>query len=446
MKIGPARIEHVDLADGPRAIPADGQPHLLVFWWRSLPLGARALLAAELPFDREQMVQMAAELIADQVAARTERLEGAWRAGVDARPHSRLRRSDALAAEGLLARLDGLSQAPPIGAEQLAVIVCTTCERAVTLEACLERLERQQARPGQIIIVDNSADGRARSVCQGRPLTYVHEPRRGLSIARNAGLAAATRELVAFTDDDVEVAQSWTAEIVRGFADPRVDAVTGLVLPARLETPAQWAFEVELGGFTARYAPLVFDSGFLDETRTMGPQVWRIGAGANMAFRRELFARLGGFDERLGAGASGCSEDSEYWYRVLAAGGLCLYEPRAVVFHHHRADWRALRAQYRAYMKGHVAALVGQADRYGDAGNIRRIFRQLPAYFARTAGLSIQNSRWWRLRLLGEEVIGWILGLQFLLRPRWRRRGRKVAQGLQPGRPAAAAAGSVRHA
>ena len=52
-----------------------------------------------------------------------------------------------------------------------------------------------------------------------------------------------------------------------------------------------------------------------------------------------------------------------------------------------------------------------------------RIFRQLPAYFVRTALQSTQNLAGWRLRLLTEEVIGWTAGLQYLLRPRWRRGG-----------------------
>src|SRR5438034_287760 len=79
--------------------------------------------------------------------------------------------------------------------------------------------------------------------------------------------------------------------------------------------------------------------------RDRGVPVWRIGCGANMAFRRAAFAKVGLFDTRLGAGASGCSEDSELWYRLLATGGVCHYEPSAVVYHYHRSDWSSLRRQ-----------------------------------------------------------------------------------------------------
>jgi glycosyltransferase involved in cell wall biosynthesis len=425
MTTDPWLIRHIDLADGPRDVPASERPHLLVFWWRSLPLGVRALLPEELPFAAGQMRSLGARLAADQLSARAGGFSELPRAGVDGIPLTEAPREDPEGRPDLLAALDSLAERLPRTAERLSVIVCTR-DRPQSLRACLESLAVQIFPPGEVVVVDNSTSGNARSIAEGRPgVAYVHEPRPGLSVARNAGLAAARGELVAFTDDDVQPHAAWTIELVRAFDHPAVDAVTGLVLPARLDTPAQQAFELELGGFTNRYTPLVFDAGFLEKTRDMGPQVWRIGAGANMAFRRNGLAQLGGFDERLGAGASGCSEDSEFWYRILATGGTCLYEPRAVVFHHHREDWAGLRRQYRAYMQGHVAALVAQADRYGNRGDLRRIFRQLPVYFVRTALQAVQNLSGWRLRLLAEEVIGWTLGLQYLVRPGWRGLGRQ---------------------
>jgi GT2 family glycosyltransferase len=167
---------------------------------------------------------------------------------------------------------------------------------------------------------------------------------------------------------------------------------------------------------------MVFDQRFFAATVDVGPQVWRIGAGANMAFRRSVFDRVDLFDERLGAGASGCSEDSEFWYRILATGGSCLYEPRAVVFHHHRAEWSALLSQMRSYMRGHVSALVVQADRFGHRSNIRRIVIQLPASFLQTALRILKYRRPGRLSILKNEIRGWAQGLGYLRDRAWRRR------------------------
>ena len=83
--------------------------------------------------------------------------------------------------------------------------------------------------------------------------------------------------------------------------------MTGLVLPSSLETHAQRFFQFYMGGFGSSFLPLRFDATFIEEQLPHGPQVWRIGAGANMAFRRSVYDRVGLFDERLGAGASGCS-------------------------------------------------------------------------------------------------------------------------------------------
>jgi GT2 family glycosyltransferase len=103
-----------------------------------------------------------------------------------------------------------------------------------------------------------------------------------------------------------------------------------------------------------------------------------------MAIRRESIDRVGFFDERLGAGAAGCSEDSEYWYRLLAEGWSCAYEPAAVVFHYHRDDWMSLRRQARSYLKGHTAALLVQYSRFAHWGNLVRLFLILPLYHAKS--------------------------------------------------------------
>jgi GT2 family glycosyltransferase len=296
----------------------------------------------------------------------------------------------------------------------------------------------QTSRAGQIVVVDNSRHRTAEAVsARFSGVAYLHEPRPGLSVARNAGVRASKGALIAFTDDDVEPSPSWTMEIVRAFSGAAIDAVTGLVLPARLDTPAQCYFQFKMGGFGSECVPLIFDRRFLDETKATGAQVWRIGAGANMAFRRSVFERVGLFDERLGAGASGCSEDSELWYRLIADGGACLFEPRAFVVHHHREQWAELRRQVRAYMKGHVSALFVQAARHRHGGNIRRIFTQLPAYFARSAFWALRDGGGMpRFQILWDEMVGWLCGLQYAFRPRWRARSVDMPAPAPPAQPA----------
>jgi len=417
-------IRHVDLSAALPAIAESERPVFAVFWWRELPLGVRTFLPEELPLGRTQIASLAADLAAVQLAARLEHFGGPARATFDGRAVLSIP-LDAIRSSGdLLGQLDALAETTPAPASDISVVICTR-DRPVALAGCLARLRDQQSPPGQIVVVDNSSRRTAEPILSSFPdVQYVHEPRPGLSVARNAGVRASRCPLIAFTDDDVEPYQGWTREIARAFSNPDIDAVTGLVLPAELDTAAQRFFQLEMGGFGGECTPLIFDGRFFAETCPKGAQVWRVGAGANMAFRRTVFDKIGLFDERLGAGASGCSEDSELWYRLLAGGGACLFEPRAVVLHHHREQWNELRQQVRAYMQGHVSALLVQADRFGHRGNIRRIVRQLPAYFARTAFRAIQDGASLRLQILQEEVLGWLGGLRYAIQPGWRARSK----------------------
>ena len=414
-------VRQIDLASADADVGSGDIPSLSIFWWKDLPLGMQASLPDELPYTEARLRQLAAEFSAAQLAARSVALGAPLRATYEGWPKSVLSLAAALGVQNPLGCLDELATASSASAQHISVVICTR-DRGPALAQCLQSIARQRSAPGEVIVVDNSRNATARPLCVRFPnVCYVHEPRPGLSVARSAGIRASRHDIIAFTDDDVEVHQGWTAEIARSFAQWDVEALTGLVLPARLDTIAQRRFQFDMGGFGATFVPLIFDQRFFEETRPSGAHVWKIGAGANMAFRRSAFERVGSFDERLGAGAAGCSEDSELWYRILATGGACLYEPRAVVFHHHRRDWPGFRRQIKAYMKGHVAALVVQYDNFGDRGNIDRIWKQLPAYFVRTFIKTLFEGPPGRTRILAAEVQGWLAGLQFLLRLGWRK-------------------------
>ena len=205
-----------------------------------------------------------------------------------------------------------------------------------------------------MLVVDNAPSSDAtRRVAERRGVRYVLEPRPGLDVARNAAVRHATGGVVAFADDDVEVHPAWLGAVRRGFVHPEVGAVTGLVLPSALDTPAQVAFE-EHWTFNRGFVPRTFRPSLLDARPSRAVPVWEIGAGANMAVRRAAVEAVGLFDERLDAGAAGCSGDTELWFRLLAGGWACLYLPEAVVFHEHRREDAAFDRQIGAYMKGYT--------------------------------------------------------------------------------------------
>jgi GT2 family glycosyltransferase/SAM-dependent methyltransferase len=389
--VTPVRVRHVDLSQElPSLDHVDVAAHRWYLWWRSRPLGVLHVEPWQLPVAPARLARLVAAAVAPAVGDLLHP-GGAFAArlpfdrGVPAGPHPRL---GDLLEPAVWDRLDAVVRippAPPVAARTAAVVVCTR-DRADSLRECLRSITALARRPDELVVVDNGDDaGATRRVAEQYGAVCVPEPRPGLSRARNAGIAATTSDVVAFTDDDAQVHPEWLGRMLAGFRAHEVMAVTGLVLPAALETPAQLAFEDGLGGFGQGFRDRDFGHEWLLRQRRRTPHVWQVGAGASAAFRRGAFDRVGGFDERLGAGAAGCSEDSEMWYRLLAGGWRCRYEPWAVVHHRHRESMAELEAQSRAYLRGHVAALAVQWSRTRQLGEPRRALVSLPRYFARRA-------------------------------------------------------------
>src|SRR4051794_15402529 len=96
-------------------------------------------------------------------------------------------------------------------------VVVTTCEVTDRLAGLLTALCAQTVRPLEVLVVDNRpAVSGVRSAVRrlgAGPVRYVAEPARGLSRARNAGLRHSTTDIVAFTDDDVDVTPGWLAAL-----------------------------------------------------------------------------------------------------------------------------------------------------------------------------------------------------------------------------------------
>ncbi|MHC5826244.1 MAG: glycosyltransferase family 2 protein, partial [Nostoc sp.] len=122
----------------------------------------------------------------------------------------------------------------------VSVVVCTH-NRPEELARCLRSLQNLSPVPQQIIVVDNvpNSDATRQLVAQFSGIQYVLEPRPGLSVARNIGICHSIGDIIAFTDDDVVVHPNWIARLQQGFQNSRVMVVTGLMLPAELETEAE---------------------------------------------------------------------------------------------------------------------------------------------------------------------------------------------------------------
>jgi GT2 family glycosyltransferase len=385
--LAPCGVRHVAMTAPftPIAAEAGERAVYAVFWREGRPAGGLVLLSGELPVPAAAVPTLAAAAIGRSVAMMTP--EPAAKAEGEAGDHAA-----------------GLPVPPTV-----SVVVCTR-DRAQDLGRCLASLSRCTPAPAEIVVVDNApSDDATKAVVRLHPnVRYLREPRAGLSHARNTGVRAASGTIVAFTDDDVEVSADWIARLAAPFADPEVACVTGIVLPADLSGEAACLFEFTVGAFGKEFAPKRYDRTFLDREWWRAPDVWRVGAGASMAIRREAFAEVGLFDPRLGAGASGCSEDSEFWFRLLQAGRVCIYDPAAVVFHHHRSDLAGLSRQLRAYTRGHVVALFVQFAQDRRPCHLVRVFAIMPWHFLTTFIRALRQQDRARLAVVVPQFRGWL--------------------------------------
>jgi len=297
--------------------------------------------------------------------------------------------------------------------EKISVVVCTR-NRTAFLRNCLSSIITSISEGDEIIVVDNapSDDYTERLIANLPSVRYVKEPRKGLDIARNTGAMAAKNSIVAFTDDDVLVSNTWADELRNSFEDKMTLAVTGLVIPDSLKTKTQYIFE-RYWGFNRGYCEKTFDHQYFQQHIQDGVPVWEIGAGANMAFRKSVFNLVGYFDERLDAGASGCSGDSEFWYRILAEGWNVFYQPKAYVFHQHREEKKDLRNQLFSYMRGQVSSLLVQYETYGHEGNIKRALKGLPNYYYYRFKNRLLQGKTEEFSTIFTEIMGCISGFRY---------------------------------
>lgn len=324
---------------------------------------------------------------------------GAWVVGTrGGRPFSLLEIDFAgpqIGAEDLVSRLAAhlpnsaeLSRPPGAGAGRrgrlppAVVVVPTRWRREASLERCIGALLQMDYPDFEVVIVDN------RSPHAPRPLPpwalktpgvrVLHESTPGVSAARNRALMETTREIIAFTDDDIEVDRHWLGRLVAPFVDDSsVACVTGIVFPRELDTPAQLWFEEYFGGFRRDFRPKIYRPvpvtgaahrlwtpgsrevrcATLDGTDEVPLSLYsaaaRCGGGGNCAFRVPVLRACGGFDETLGTGTPAAGgEDLAAFVRLLQHGHAIVYEPAAMVFHGNRETVGELEAQVQSYGRG----------------------------------------------------------------------------------------------
>jgi GT2 family glycosyltransferase len=214
-----------------------------------------------------------------------------------------------------------------------------------TLRDCLFSILQTDYRDDrrEIVVVDNgSSDGTAQ-IIRRFPVRYVLEERRGLSEARNRGIAESAGEVLVFTDADCVVTTNWLRELLQGFEEsPGAAVVAGEVVAYPPQTPVE------------RYLALRKPS-YMNWSRAQEHTWFQFG---NAAVRRPTFDAVGRFDTRF----RGACEDVDFCWRLLRAGLELSWRPGAIVFHRNRASMPQLFRQQRTYGRSHAALLRKYPD------------------------------------------------------------------------------------
>jgi glycosyltransferase involved in cell wall biosynthesis len=232
----------------------------------------------------------------------------------------------------------------------ITVTICTR-DRSTQIGDVLETLRGNTYPDFRVLVVDQSQDSATYAVVQHfqsiwSRLDYLHVPTTGLSLARNLAIRASTGSIIAFTDDDCLVSNTWVAQIAEAFvADPALAVLFGRVLPAQ--------------GLGKDQIPVAIQPSRTPRTlvglpNPLSVNLFTLGVGNSMAFRRSSLAVIGPFDERFGAGSSlNGGEDVDYIYRALAAGFKVAYKP--AILNYHRM-WRSPEQVDTLYLRTHISA------------------------------------------------------------------------------------------
>jgi GT2 family glycosyltransferase len=250
-------------------------------------------------------------------------------------------------------------------------VIIPTYERPALLRECLLLLgpERQgvPADRYEILVTDDGSRQPARPALEAEfpGIRWVQGPRRGPASNRNAGAAAAQGSLLIFLDDDCLPGEGWLSAYDTAFSeDPALEVAEGSTRPERERRSA------------AEYAPIVLQGG----------SYW----SCNLAVRRELFARLGGFDERFRT----AMEDNDFALRLRRLGARTRFVPEAAIIH----PWRLKK--------------IGKDGWKTDSGYLRDMLLYLEIHPDQRAVLTPRRIAILALRTLWADVTGSLLRMR----------------------------------
>jgi O-antigen biosynthesis protein len=239
---------------------------------------------------------------------------------------------------------------------RVSVVVCAyNAER--TMDRCLASLAALNYPDYEVIVVNDGSRDRTLEIAEGYGFCrIISQPNKGLSVARNVGAEAATGEIVAYTDSDCVADPDWLSYLIAKMEASNLAACGGPNFPPPEDALVPAVVAVAPGGPTH---VLISDD------------IAEHIAGCNMAFRREVLMRLGGFDPIYRT----AGDDVDICWRFQDAGYVIGFSPAAVVWHFRRNTVAAYCNQQRGYGKAEALVYAKHPFRFNLFGQAKWLGR-----------------------------------------------------------------------
>jgi cellulose synthase/poly-beta-1,6-N-acetylglucosamine synthase-like glycosyltransferase len=257
-------------------------------------------------------------------------------------------------------------------------VVIPAYNASATIDECLQALQGQSVPHSEyeVIVVDDGSTDATGNIASRHGALVFRQANCGPAGARNKGIALARGATVLFTDADCAPAPNWIAEMTAPLADAGIAGVKGV-------------YRTRQRNLLARFVQIEYEDRYDHTARQKYVDFIDTYAAA---YRRDVLLAIGGFDPDIRV-----DEDQELSFRLAEAGHKMVFNPQAIVYHHHSASWRKyLRRKYSfGYWKTLVLRLhPGKAWR--DSHTPWNLKLQLPlaAVSAPLAFLSIWNRTW----------------------------------------------------
>jgi glycosyltransferase involved in cell wall biosynthesis len=233
---------------------------------------------------------------------------------------------------------------------KISVVVCSY-NGSSTIGETLAALEMLNYPDYEIIVIDDGSTDNVSLIAQSHRVRLIRQDNQGLSAARNAGLAAATGEIVAYIDDDAYPDVDWLRYLAIGFQSSSHAAIGG----PNLCPPGDGHIANCVANAPGGPVHVLL-------TDTIAEHL----PGCNMAFRRHCLAEIGGFDARFRM----AGDDVDVCWRLQERGWTLGFSPAALVWHHRRNSIARYLKQQRGYAKAEALLAEKWPQKYNSFGHL----------------------------------------------------------------------------